>query len=179
MSLLEVPLQPSTTPFAVDRERTGLLNVQGCLSKSELSASPSRSRLPCSLPPSPRRTCPIPSRTTTLAFRLAAIARSGKTVRLLRSSTRRFLLSFRIDFRVDVASLPNVTFASALNGSFAGNIAVNRPGHPNDTLFFWAFESEKGSLTADDCDDKPWAVWLNGGCAAARFCCLMHTSDLF
>lgn len=61
------------------------------------------------------------------------------------------------------ASLPNVTFP--LNRNFAGNVAVNRANHPNDTLFFWAFESENGSLTADaGASDKPWAVWLNGGC---------------
>ena len=69
-----------------------------------------------------------------------------------------------IDFLVN-ASLPNVTFA--LNRSYAGNIAVNRENHPNDTLFFWAFESENGSLTADaGTSDKPWALWLNGGCVS-------------
>ncbi|KAI0831822.1 Alpha/Beta hydrolase protein [Trametes gibbosa] len=59
--------------------------------------------------------------------------------------------------------LPNVTFPLA--HSFAGNIGVNRPGHPNNTLFFWALEKENGSLTAaaDDRSDVPWAIWLNGG----------------
>ncbi|OJT09784.1 Vitellogenic carboxypeptidase [Trametes pubescens] len=48
---------------------------------------------------------------------------------------------------------------------FAGNIAVNRPGHPNNTLFFWALEKDNGSLTvgADDRSDVPWGIWLNGG----------------
>ena len=60
-------------------------------------------------------------------------------------------------------SLPNVSFPLPRN--FAGNIGVNRVDHPNDTLFFWAFESQNGSLTAaaDECSDRPWAIWLNGG----------------
>lgn len=57
-------------------------------------------------------------------------------------------------------SLPNVTFP--LTRSFAGNIPVNRPGHDNDTLFFWAFEKENGSLTTNGSTD-PWLVWLQGG----------------
>lgn len=59
--------------------------------------------------------------------------------------------------------LPNVTFP--LNNNWAGNIRVNRDGHPNDTLFFWGFEKEKGSLTAaaHERSDEPWAIWLNGG----------------
>ncbi len=61
------------------------------------------------------------------------------------------------------APLPNVTFHLPRN--FAGNIAVDRPGHPNNTLFFWAFEKEVGSLTASahGRDDEPWGLWLNGG----------------
>ncbi|KAJ3548231.1 hypothetical protein NM688_g5321 [Phlebia brevispora] len=46
--------------------------------------------------------------------------------------------------------------------SYAGNINVNRHEYPNDTLFFWAFEKEDGSLTADN-STEPWAVWLQGG----------------
>lgn len=59
--------------------------------------------------------------------------------------------------------LPNVTFP--LSRSFAGSITVNRTSHPNDTLFFWAFESQHGSLTANENErlDEPWALWLNGG----------------
>ncbi|KAF5315989.1 hypothetical protein D9758_018113 [Tetrapyrgos nigripes] len=57
-------------------------------------------------------------------------------------------------------SLPNVTFPLAR--SFAGNIPVDRKGHPNDTLFFWAFEKQNGSLTADQ-STEPWGIWLNGG----------------
>ncbi|TDL15660.1 alpha/beta-hydrolase [Rickenella mellea] len=59
--------------------------------------------------------------------------------------------------------LPNVTWD--LGRNWAGNIAVNRPGHPNDTLFFWAFEKENGSLTAaaNERGGEPWGIWLNGG----------------
>ncbi|KAI0730653.1 alpha/beta-hydrolase [Earliella scabrosa] len=59
--------------------------------------------------------------------------------------------------------LPNVTWS--LSRNFAGNIPVNRPGHPNNTLFFWGWEQERGSLTADanERTDVPWAIWLNGG----------------
>ncbi|KAJ7574418.1 Alpha/Beta hydrolase protein [Mycena floridula] len=59
------------------------------------------------------------------------------------------------------AKLPNITFD--LSGRhFAGNIPVERAGHPNDTLFFWAFEKENGSLT-DAASTEPWGIWLNGG----------------
>ncbi|TDL23044.1 alpha/beta-hydrolase [Rickenella mellea] len=58
------------------------------------------------------------------------------------------------------APLPNVTFP--LPRSFAGNIPVNRPGHPNDTLFFWGFEKKNGSLTVQSSTD-PWLIWLQGG----------------
>ena len=66
------------------------------------------------------------------------------------------------DFEV-TKPLPNVTFP--LSRSWAGNIGVDRPGHPNNTLFFWAFEQEHGSLTApaNDKNEKPWGIWLNGG----------------
>ncbi|KAG2747251.1 alpha/beta-hydrolase [Suillus brevipes Sb2] len=57
-------------------------------------------------------------------------------------------------------NLPNVTWSLARN--WAGNIPVQRAGHPNDTLFFWAFESEEGSLTSTS-TDAPWGIWLNGG----------------
>lgn len=52
-----------------------------------------------------------------------------------------------------------------LTRSFAGNIPVNRAGHPNDTLFFWAFEKQNGSLTApaNKSNDDPWIIWLQGG----------------
>lgn len=67
------------------------------------------------------------------------------------------------DFQV-TAKLPNVTFP--LGRSFAGNIPVQRPGHPNDTLFFIGFEKSKGSLTAplSPANRDPWGIWLNGGC---------------
>ncbi|KAI0791967.1 Alpha/Beta hydrolase protein [Abortiporus biennis] len=59
--------------------------------------------------------------------------------------------------------LPNVTFS--LGRSWAGNIPVERAGHPNNTLFFWAFEKENGSLTsvAGERANEPWGIWLNGG----------------
>ncbi|OSD04770.1 alpha/beta-hydrolase [Trametes coccinea BRFM310] len=60
-------------------------------------------------------------------------------------------------------SLPGIDFS--LPHGYAGNIDVNRPGHPNNTLFFWALEKENGSLTAgaDERSDVPWGIWLNGG----------------
>ncbi|KIJ59226.1 hypothetical protein HYDPIDRAFT_118758 [Hydnomerulius pinastri MD-312] len=56
-------------------------------------------------------------------------------------------------------SLPNVTWP--LERNWAGNIPVQRQGHPNDTLFFWAFETSNGSFTEES--DEPWGIWLNGG----------------
>ncbi|KAJ7698953.1 Alpha/Beta hydrolase protein [Mycena rosella] len=58
------------------------------------------------------------------------------------------------------APLPNVSFP--LPRSFAGNIDVQRAGHPNNTLFFWAVEKQTGSLTAAT-STEPWGIWLNGG----------------
>ncbi|KAJ7307024.1 Alpha/Beta hydrolase protein [Mycena albidolilacea] len=58
------------------------------------------------------------------------------------------------------APLPNVTFP--LPRSYAGNIDVQRAGHPNNTLFFWALENKPGSLTAVK-STEPWGIWLNGG----------------
>nr|VWO99735.1 Cyanate hydratase (Cyanase) (EC (Cyanate hydrolase) (Cyanate lyase) [Ganoderma boninense] len=64
--------------------------------------------------------------------------------------------------------LPDISGAlPALPRSFAGNVPVNRSGHPNDTLFFWAFEKvgKNGSLTApaDVNNTDPWIIWLQGG----------------
>ncbi|KAF7307464.1 Alpha/beta-hydrolase [Mycena indigotica] len=56
--------------------------------------------------------------------------------------------------------LPNVTEPLGVR-SFAGNVGVNREGHPNATLFFWAFEKTNGSLTTNS-TTKPWIIWLNG-----------------
>ncbi|KAI0681923.1 Alpha/Beta hydrolase protein [Cytidiella melzeri] len=56
--------------------------------------------------------------------------------------------------------LPNISFP--LGRNWAGNIPVGRAGHPNDTLFFWVFEKENGSLTSNSSED-PWGIWLNGG----------------
>ncbi|TFK91411.1 alpha/beta-hydrolase [Polyporus arcularius HHB13444] len=61
--------------------------------------------------------------------------------------------------------LPNIT--GSLPRNFAGNIPVNRAGHPNDTLFFWAWEKvgQNGSLTAPASANNtdPWIIWLQGG----------------
>lgn len=64
-----------------------------------------------------------------------------------------------VDFEL-TQPLPNVSFP--LGRSFAGNLPVDRQGHPNDTLFFWAFEKQNGSL-ADANSTEPWGIWLNGG----------------
>lgn len=44
---------------------------------------------------------------------------------------------------------------------------MQRPNTPNNTLFFWGFERENGSLTAaaGERSGEPWAIWLNGGYA--------------
>ncbi|KAF5358669.1 hypothetical protein D9758_007755 [Tetrapyrgos nigripes] len=59
--------------------------------------------------------------------------------------------------------------------NFAGNIAVDRQGHPNNTLWFWAFEKENGSLTveAGEREDEPWLIWLNGGPGSSSLVGLM------
>ncbi|KAI0694640.1 alpha/beta-hydrolase [Cerioporus squamosus] len=61
--------------------------------------------------------------------------------------------------------LPNIT--GSLPRNFAGNIPVDRAGHPNDTLFFWAWEKvgQNGSLTAPASQNntEPWIIWLQGG----------------
>ncbi|RDX43775.1 alpha/beta-hydrolase [Lentinus brumalis] len=58
-------------------------------------------------------------------------------------------------------TLPNVTWP--VSRQFAGNIPVDRPGHPNNTLFFWGVEHRNGSLTGNTNDTEPWGIWLNGG----------------
>jgi carboxypeptidase D len=66
------------------------------------------------------------------------------------------------DFLVNTERLPNVTFP--LGNSYAGNVYTDRAGHPNNTLFFWAFENEgkKGSLTSPATED-PLIFWFSGG----------------
>ncbi|KAI0076167.1 alpha/beta-hydrolase [Panus rudis PR-1116 ss-1] len=70
------------------------------------------------------------------------------------------------------SSLPNIT-AGSVPRNFAGNIPVNRPGHPNDTLFFWGFEHQNGSLTANESSDEPWIIWLQGGPGSSGMIALM------
>lgn len=66
----------------------------------------------------------------------------------------------------EVTGLPPA-IPTGLPRSFAGNINVNRPGHKNNTLFFWGFEREgaSGTLTAaaDASNTDPWILWLQGG----------------
>ena len=70
-----------------------------------------------------------------------------------------------VDFEVKYP-LPNLTHI-ALPRSFAGNIPVDRPDCPNNTLFFWGFERQggNGSLTApaNKSNTEPWIIWLQGG----------------
>jgi carboxypeptidase D len=91
---------------------------------------------------------------------LGITAQLGKNVRK-HPDVHSFSHSLPSDFQV-TAPLPNVTWTLPRN--WAGNIQVQRAGHVNDTLFFWAFEKENGSLTAgpNENSDKPWGIWLNG-----------------
>lgn len=94
----------------------------------------------------------------TLGCPAVITAQSGRLVRLQTLPRRAYPTSLRADFQV-TDSLPNVTWPLARN--WAGNIPVQREGHPNDTLFFWAFESSNNSFTA--ASNEPWGIWLNGG----------------
>ncbi|KAK7039320.1 carboxypeptidase [Favolaschia claudopus] len=68
--------------------------------------------------------------------------------------------------------LPNVTYPLPRN--FAGSVPVNRDSHPNNTLFFWAFENTPGSLTApQNSSQEPWIIWLKGGPGSSSFIGLM------
>lgn len=66
------------------------------------------------------------------------------------------------DFQV-TSPLPNITFD--IGTTYAGNIPVQRAGHPNNTLFFVGVEKTKGSLIAKStpANRDPWGIWLNGG----------------
>ena len=64
-----------------------------------------------------------------------------------------------VDFQV-TEKLTNVTWDLGKR-NWAGNIPVNRPGHPNDTLFFWGFEKDEGSFTEEN-SDKPWGIYIEG-----------------
>lgn len=72
---------------------------------------------------------------------------------------------YDLDFEVK-GPLPNLTDAD-LPRSYAGNIPVDRIGHPNDTFFFWGFEKagQSGSLTisASAENTDPWILWVQGG----------------
>ena len=80
--------------------------------------------------------------------------------------TEGYVLKSVIDFLVNNTQLPNITFPLPRN--FAGSIPVNRQEHANNTLFFWGFEKENGSLTADaGSSNAPWGIRLNGGPGAS------------
>lgn len=118
--------------------------------------------------------------TTGLENLMATIVPHGSLVRLLVDFLTIIvaLKSPLPDFQV-TKSLPNVTWPLPRN--FAGNIAVDRPGHPNNTLFFWAVEKDHGSLTtpAHKDSDRPWGIWLNGGHASRAHCVFHHTDRYF
>lgn len=67
-----------------------------------------------------------------------------------------------------VNDLKNVSFT--LPRHFAGNIPVNRQGHPNNTLFFWGFEKSNGSLTRSVTDNDSEYV--------LRFCVFVSTANV-
>jgi Serine carboxypeptidase len=93
----------------------------------------------------------------------------GRTVRDKGAFLRaRALINDRLsDFKVNTP-LPGVNFG--LKQSYAGNLPVNRPDHPNDTLFFWGFEKSTGSLTSNSPSNRaPWTIWLNGGPGSSSF----------
>jgi hypothetical protein len=71
---------------------------------------------------------------------------------------------FQVKQPLPIVSLP-------LTRNWASNIAVDRAGFPNHTLFCWAWERENGSLTAGPGDPagEPWGIWLNG-VRSARGC---------
>jgi hypothetical protein len=88
---------------------------------------------------------------------------TGSNVRVIRILVFLFVSDPCIpDFQV-MKPLPNVTFD--LGQNWAGNVAVDRVGHPNNTLFFWAFEKENGSLTAkvDERAKEPWGICSTEG----------------
>jgi carboxypeptidase D len=62
-----------------------------------------------------------------------------------------------------VDNVPGITFG--LPRSYAGSLSVNRTDHPENSMFFWGFEANVGSLAASkgERSEEPWAIWLNGG----------------
>jgi hypothetical protein len=106
---------------------------------------------------------------TTPVNRKATMAQTGSVVSNPSISGFRLLRTVVCaDFQV-TQSLSGVSFDSGRN--WAGNVGVNRPSSPNNTLFFWGFEKEHGSLTAKagERKDEPWGIWLNGGCVLVLF----------
>jgi hypothetical protein len=97
------------------------------------------------------------------------IVRNGNLVSITSSAELNVVLTPLSDFKV-TTKLPGLDFD--IGTSYAGNINVQRAQHPKNSLFFWGFESQNGSLTADvgELMDRPWAVWLQGGCVLCSLC---------
>lgn len=94
---------------------------------------------------------------STLGSPLEIIRRNGSNVcPICRATAQRLTV---VDFKVNNSQL-NLSFDPP--SSYAGNIQTARPGHADDTLFFWAFETTTGSLINTTSGD-PWLIWLNGG----------------
>lgn len=96
---------------------------------------------------------------------MGTTAQSGSHVRGITVDVVSLLLTSSYanpDFAVNSSSLG---LGFDVGNSYAGNINVQRENHPNNTLYFWGFESQSGSLTAGpgELSDRPWAVWLQGG----------------
>ena len=104
--------------------------------------------------------------TRTITLRTARHGRSVSNVIWLHPYSPIFIAM--LDFRVK-GPLPNQTFP--LERSFAGNLPVNRKGHPNDTLFFWAYEKSYGSLTTDADEDCKKSVLFSRSSSYATCTC--------
>lgn len=143
---------PVSPPCPVDGRHLALLSCYSRLPRSR------------SYGPSLMFKCKVAGPRCIPGCRLATTVQNGRIVR-----TTIYLPQSHHDVFADFQvtdSLPNVTWPLARN--WAGNIPVQRAGHPNDTLFFWAFESSNGSFTANS--SEPWGIWLNGGCVHQRIC---------
>lgn len=116
--------------------------------------------------PSPRQT---PSRTLGWVSRTERLVQTGRVVS--RSLLQVLQLGWEpidVDFEVEYPLHGLHLKGPALPRSYAGNIPVDRHGHPNNTLFFWAFErqgADGGTLTvpANSSNTDPWIIWLQGG----------------
>ena len=121
--------------------------------------------------PSKHKFPPIRSHTYGLGSRKVHLAPTGRAVSTLlfscvscEYSTNVIITDFEVKYPVPGLNLTNGT---ALPRSFAGNIPVDRPDHPNNTLFFWGFERQGANSTltapAHTNNTEPWIIWLQGG----------------